>query len=229
MKIKKIVVYALTLTMLLASCSTTKNVHGNNKDGSPIWTTEIPSSNKELYGVGKANFSIESNSESAAKSLAISDLGRKVSTTIKESTAIYSIEADSVVKEAYEHLTLVSTNITLKGVNLVDSWISPDGTAWALVSLKVNKLPEIYEDAANDYFNQLKEKRIDAQSKLNNLLAELAENLDESSASIKDLAQEKVSQIAKDIDIILNSIDVDDVSKSIADYLIESGYQIALE
>lgn len=223
---RTLIVCTLLLSLLFVSCTTIRNVEGTNADGSPVWTTAIPSSNKYLYGVGSAKFSNAQNSYKAAEAQAFADLAGKVSSTIKESTSVYANDASGVLRDAYESIILVSTNITLKGVTTVDKWMAPDGTAWYLVSLEVKKLPKIYKDAANDYLNQLEEKKLSAEKKLSVLLEEMGENLDENGKLLKKLAEEKVDSIKEEANLVISRVDVDALAQILSDKLSSMGYEV---
>ena len=71
----------LVIAIMLASCATETDITEKNADGSPIWTTEVPQSNKYVYGVGSAKLSNQQNSRTAADANARADLSRKL--TIK--------------------------------------------------------------------------------------------------------------------------------------------------
>ena len=78
---QKIKVFSLMLlaVLMLASCATGTDITQKNNDGSPIWTTVIPESNKLLYGVGSAKFSTEKNSRDASYSAAVGGLRSPIS------------------------------------------------------------------------------------------------------------------------------------------------------
>lgn len=223
---KKVMVVCVLVLFLCASCTTVKNVEGTNADGSPVWTTEVPFSKRCLYGVGRAKFSNAQNSEKAAEVQAYADLARKVTATIKESTAVYANDSSSTLAEAFESIVLVSTNVTLKEVMTVDKWMSPEGEAWALVSLETKKLKKIYQDAANDYLNQLEEKKIAAEKKLAALLEKMGTELDEEESLLKELAEEKVSSIEKELDEVKAILNHEKLSQNFADALSSQGFDV---
>ena len=225
---RNLIVVLLLAILVLSSCRTVENVNGFNNDGSPVWTTAIPSSNREIYGVGSAKLTTKMNSELASESLAISDLARKISSTIKENTAIYSNDADQVVRDAYEQIVVLSTNLTIKGIKVEDRWTSEDGNVWTLVSVPTKNLSKIYKDAANDYLNQLEEKRLANQIKLAKLISELSESKDENAMKIKELAEQKVNAFSDGVDHVLASINPEELATKLAEELVKLGYEIKL-
>lgn len=220
------IIASILILALLCCCATGTDVSKKNKDGSPIWTSEIPSSNKYLYGVGKAKLTIDSNSQQAADAAARADLALKVSVNIKDALSIYSNEASDVVVSAYETLILQSVNLTMKKVVVEQRWTASDGTAWSLVSFRVKDLPDLYADAANDYLNQLEERRVSTQEKLAELLAELKDFTDADALALKKLAQEKADPIISEIDEIERSLDISSQIIEIAQYLLANGFEL---
>lgn len=214
----------LLIALFFTSCATGTDITKKNSDGSPVWTTEIPKSSKYLYGVGKAKLLIDSNSQAAADASARSDLALKINVNIKDALASYSNEASNAVVSAYETLLVQSVNLTMKKVVVENRWTSPDGAVWSLVSLKVKDLPSLYEDAANDYLNQLEEKRINTLSKLTLLLEELGDSEENDVVEIKKLAQAKSDSIVNEVEEIKGSIDVEALRRELEEYLIEEGY-----
>lgn len=215
---------ALLIALFVTSCATGTDITKKNGDGSPIWTTEIPKSTKYLYGVGKAKLLVDSNSQTAADAAARSDLALKINVNIKDALASYSNEASAAVQSAYETLLVQSVNLTMKRVVVEERWTATDGTVWSLVSIKVKDLPSLYEDAANDYLNQLEEKKVNTQAKLVSLLEELGESDESDAVELKKLAQSKSDSIVNEIVEVENSIDVEALKKDLDNYLIEKGY-----
>lgn len=223
---RKLILIPLAFIFLICSCATSTDITQKNKDGSPIWTTEIPKSTKYLYGVGKAKLLMDSNSQQAADAAARSDLALKINVNIKDALSMYSNEASSVVVSAYETLIVQSVNLTMKKVFVEQRWVADDGTVWSLVSFRVKDLPELYADAANDYLNQLEEKKISTQKKLVELLTELEQSSGEDVVELKRLAQEKADEIVSEVLEIENSINVIAQVGEIAQYLEENGFEL---
>lgn len=211
---------------LLCSCATGTDITRKNEDGSPIWTTEIPTSNRVLYGVGKAKLMIDSNSQQAADAAARTDLAYKISVNIRNALAMYTNEASEVVVSAFENLTVQSVNLTMKKVVVEQRWTADDGTVWSLVSFRIKDLPALYADAANDYLNQLEEKRISTERKLIDLLAELGDSTDSNVVELKRLAQAKADSIINEVDEVAGSIDVDAQVRTLSEYLSLNGYEL---
>lgn len=216
----------LAVVILFSSCVTGTDINEKNKDGSPVWTTEIPKSSKYIYGVGKAKMLMDSNSQQAADAAARNDLALKINVNIKDALSVFSNESSSVVVSAYETLILQSVNLTMKKVVVEQRWVADDGTVWSLVSFRVKDLPDLYEDAANDYLNQLEEKRISTESKLVTLLEELKDSVDESAAEMRRMAQEKADAIVLEVVEIEGSIDIPAQVLEIAQYLADNGFEL---
>lgn len=218
--------FVIVIIVFLCSCATSTDITQKNADGSPIWTTEIPKSTKYLYGVGKAKMLMDSNSQQVADAAARNDLALKINVNVRDALAMYSNEASSTVVSAYEALILQSVNLTMKKVVVEQRWTADDGTVWSLVSFRVKDLPDLYKDAANDYLNQLEEKRISTEAKLVALLEELKDSSDESTAEMRRLAREKADSIVSEVVEIENSLDINAQVVEIAQYLVNNGFEL---
>lgn len=224
---RKLILISLVIVILVCSCATGTDITEKNADGSPIWTTEIPKSTKYLYGVGRAKLLMESNSQQAADAQARSDLALKIRVNMKDALAMYSDEASNVVVSAFETLIVQSVNLTMNKVVVEQRWTAPDGTVWSLVSFRVKDLPDLYADAANDYLNQLEEKRISTEKKLADLLEELKDSTDENTAEMRRLAQEKAASIVSEVNEIEGRLDnIPAQVGDIVQYLLNNGYEL---
>lgn len=224
---RKLILISLAIVILVCSCATGTDITEKNADGSPIWTTEIPKSTKYLYGVGRAKLLMESNSQQAADAQARSDLALKIRVNMKDALAMYSDEASNVVVSAFETLIVQSVNLTMNKVVVEQRWTAPDGTIWSLVSFRVKDLPDLYADAANDYLNQLEEKRISTEKKLADLLEELKDSTDENTAEMRRLAQEKAASIVSEVNEIEGRLDnIPAQVGDIVQYLLNNGYEL---
>ncbi len=226
MKFRIIVLSLLAALTLIISCASGTDITKKNEDGSPVWTTEIPKSSKLLYGVGKAKLSNTTNSQDAAYANASSDLARKISVRIDEATAVYSQDAESSTKNAYESIKIASVSLTLKGVVTEDRWIEKDGTVWTLVSVKVKNLPQMYEDSSRGFINGQNEEIENIQKKLDALIAQLGDATDAESLSLKSAAEKKASDLENEITSTLSSIRCDDVRDEIKKELVADGYSL---
>lgn len=120
MKRKMALIALLVLVGLLASCGT--NLNKKNVDGSPIWTTIIPSSSRQIYGVGKAKLTLDANSEQAADTVARSNLSKKIESTMKEFNTQYTMDTEGKTAQAYEQLIVETVNLTLRKVTVEQRW-----------------------------------------------------------------------------------------------------------
>lgn len=255
MKRTRFAIILLSLLLILASCSSVKetDITEVNEDGSPIWITEVPQSNKYVYGVGSAKLSNEKNSRDSADAAARADLSRRLQSTIKEATTIYTIDAEGSTLQAYESITMQTVQMTIQGVKVEQRYTAPDGTVWSLVSLEAKKVDGLYKLAANDYMNQLEEKKINIEAKkaaaiadfaaqleeAEKALAEATETLDEAAIAVataaRDAKQAEADQtiaalteyaagLTAEVDSEMSAIDVDGLAKAVADELVRLGY-----
>ena len=224
---QKIKVFSLMLltALMLASCATGTDITQKNNDGSPIWTTVIPESNKLLYGVGSAKFSTEKNSRDASYSAAVADLARKVSVRIQDASSAYSSDADSELLTAYENVRTLTVNVTLKGVKTVDRWKAEDGTVWTLVSLEAKRLPEIYSDAANSWKAQQEEKKLSIMNKLVALKESLGDRNDDKAVEIRSLAEERAGEMIVEIEQLMSAMHFNEITENITADLAKDGYK----
>lgn len=219
----KKLILAIIALVLLASCATETDIDAVNDDGSPIWTTIVPESNKFVYGVGRAKLSTEANSTNSAEANARANLARKLQSTIKEATTNYTIDTEGELRNAYEQITMQVVNFTIQGVKTEQHWTAPDGTVWALVSIEAKSLDDQYALAANDYLMQIEKQKADTESKLADLLATLEEK-EEDTTAIKEEAQKQASSLIAEYDNQLKGINVEALAKAIDTYTTSLGY-----
>ena len=220
------VVFLFVLVLLLVSCATGTNINEKNNDGSPIWTTEIPKSNKLLYGVGKAKLSTDKNSQDASYSLAVSDLAKQFSVRIDEATTYYSNDTNKLATTAYETIKITSVSLSVNGVVTEARWTAEDGTVWTLVSIKVKNLPKIYEEASNSYKKEQEEAIETIKAKLDSLLGQIGDQRDNDSLTLKAAAEKKANELQKEIKETLSSVDCEGVRDEIEKLLIADGYSL---
>lgn len=244
----------LVAVLVFTSCTSTEtDIKEVNKDGSPVWVSEVPQSKKYVYGVGSSKLSNVQNSRDSADLKARTDLARKLQATINEATSVYSIAADDETSNVFETLTIQTVELTLRGVKIEARYTSSDGTVWSLVSLEAKKVKDLYKIAANDYLNKLENKKIEVENQKAAAISDLAYKLDTATAalvavtaSLDDtaiaIAQKKVNEakaeqeilipgitkyadnIIKAIEIEIQKIDVDKLVKAIDAELIKKGY-----
>lgn len=215
---------ALLLVALALSCSTGTDISKTNKDGSPIWTTEIPKSSKLIYGIGKAKFTSKANSQDASYANACSDLAKKISMKIDSATAVYSNEASAMTKESYENIKVLTVSLTMKGVITEDRWADEDGTIWTLVSYKIKNLPELYSDAANDYIIQQEAKKEETRNKLAILLADIGDSKDADTLYRKEYAEKIANEIISEIEMATKDLNISGVESRIESDLKQEGF-----
>ena len=230
-KLKRIhLVWSLVLILLLiVSCATGTDIKKKSSDGSPIWITEIPVSNRLVYGVGRSKLSNLKNSQDASYADANADLAKKLSVRVNEASSTYASDSEGVVLDAYESIKVMTVSFTMKGVVLEDRWVAEDGTVWTLVSLKIKDLPSMYEEAANNYRKEQEEKKSSTLRKLEDLLAEIGETEDEETLTFIKLASAKADSIVEQIDVTLSKINTEGVRDKIGESLVLDGYDLSEE
>lgn len=219
----------MIMAILAVSCATGTDITQKNNDGSPIWTTVIPESNKVLYGVGSAKFSTDKNSRDASYSDAVADLARKISTRIKEATASYVSDSEGAMADAYENIRVMTVNVTIKGIKAVERWKAEDGTVWTLVSFNVKDLPELYNDAANSYKAQQEERRLDIMNRYKKLLEESKEHEGENTLAMLEMAKARADEMIYDIETVNAAIAAEEISETISINLERDGYDLAVQ
>ncbi len=219
---KKLIFILLSL-LIITSCATETDIDAVNDDGSPIWTTIVPESNKYVYGVGRAKLSNEANSTASADADARADLASKLQSTIKEATSNYTNDSEGDLRNAYEQITIQFVEFTMRGVKTEQHWTAPDGTVWSLVSLEAKTLDDQYALAANDYLTQIEAKKVETESKLADLLEALAAQEGDTSAAAEE-ANRQAQIIINSCDNQLNGIDVDGLAAVIDAYTTAQGY-----
>jgi hypothetical protein len=141
------IVAALALVLFLFGCASTSKV---NQDGSPSWTTKPLKDSWGLhYGVGSALQSTEQLSRLRAESAAKDAIARWAETTVDNSLVSFIQEAGEVMRtkqmlEVLESMSVQTVSIALRGVEVVDRYLAPDGTVWVLSSYPIKNLKEAY-------------------------------------------------------------------------------------
>lgn len=222
----KKILYFITLSfaILIMSCATGTDISRTNKDGSPIWVSEIPTSNRLIYGIGKAKYSSNANSQDASYANACSDLAKKVNMKIDSATAVYSNEASDLTKDSYENIKVLTVSLTMKGVVTEDRWTEEDGTVWTLVSYKIKDLPKLYSDAANDYIIQQEAKKEETRNKLAILLADIGDSKDADTLYRKEYAEKIANEIISEIEMATKDLNISRVESRIESDLKQEGF-----
>lgn len=129
---RKIILAFLIVAVLISCATTDTDITKLNRDGSPVWTTEIPKSKKFIYGVGSAKLADITNSQKLADSLARADIARQLETDIKDATTVYSNDDAS----SFETVTMQYTDLTVSDSEIIQRWTSKDGRVWSLAAKK---------------------------------------------------------------------------------------------
>ena len=214
---RNLLISIVLLLFVLSGCETGTDIDAVNTDGSPIWTTEIPESNKYLYGVGRAKLTNPVNSENAAESSARADLARKIQTTIQEAQTSYTADSSGSVAEAYERITMETVNITMRNVRVEQNWTAPDGTVWSLVSFRLSNLDDLYSLAANDYLAQVEARKAETENNLSALLLALSQMDGKDTSAVAEEGTAIAEDIIEQCTEILEAIDSDVLAAALAE------------
>ncbi len=145
MRIKEIISFLLlSLLMLMFGCAT--NSVKKEFTGAPEWVTKSCSGyfaqktgHHELCGVGSASGADPGEALTVAKIKAKADISKKLSARIESVLIDYrstvSNSAGSVDMQHIEEVTREISAMVLPGLEMVDSWTSPNGTLYVLVVL----------------------------------------------------------------------------------------------
>ena len=197
----------LVLALVLSSCATETDINEKNEDGSPIWTTIVPQSNRYVYGVGSAKLQTEQNSRTAADANARADLSRKLQVMMSDAVATYSNDSEGQMLSAFERITVQTVSISIRGIKTEQRWTAPDGTVWSLVSVSVKDLDDIYELEANEYRNKVAKDQVILQERY----LELLENIAQAEAQAAAAAAGEAPVVEGDINLILQGASADDL------------------
>lgn len=220
-------VLLIVSVLMVCSCVTGTDINKKNRDGSPIWTTEIPKSSRLIYGVGSAKLLVPTNSQQAADATARADLALKIRANLDGSMAVYSSEASEAVSSAYQSVIVQSVNLTMNRVEVEQRWTAKDGTVWSLVSFRIKDLPELYADSANDYLNQLEELRILTLAKLEAELKAIGESDSAEVAQKRAQAQQEADSALAGINAVIAGMDIAGHEAGLLKYLTAQGFDLA--
>ncbi len=188
-----------------------------------------PKDREFVYGVGSARMSTTGNSKHASYGFALSNLASKLYPVIDEAVAEF-VSADNA--EAYEKIKTTATSFFTASAQIDEVWIDNDGTVWTLISAPVNDFPNVYKTAAEDYLEELEEKRTVTLEKLDDILSSLDFTESDGGAVSSDLllfrekAEKKADEIIRNIDRIENSFNSDSVVERIRIILKRVGYKV---
>ena len=199
-----------------------------NADGSPIWTTEVPQSNKYVYGVGSAKLSNQQNSRTAADANARADLSRKLQVMLNDAVSVYSNDSEGSVLAAYEQISVQTVSMSIRGIKTEQSWTAPDGTVWTIVSVRTKDLDKTYELEANQYLNKLEKDKLVLQEKYLSLMADIVadEEKNEATDAVSAAVDSYYQRENEKLNEILDSISPEELAKAVAATLISNGYDL---
>lgn len=229
---RSLIILVVIAFALLVSCASGTDIDAVNSDGSPIWTTVVPQSNKYIYGVGSAKLSNDNNSRNAADTNARADLTRKLEFIMQDAVATYSNDAEDSVLGAYEQITVQTVSLSVRGVNVEQRWTAPDGTVWTLVSLPMKDVDDTFELEANEYRNRVERERMELEAKYLALLATINANADAEDAdlqeaeAVRSAAEAYYREHAAGNDAILGAIDPAAMRAVVRSTLMELGYEV---
>ncbi|MDD3823736.1 MAG: LPP20 family lipoprotein [Sphaerochaetaceae bacterium] len=132
----------LVALVLLAGCATT------NADGSPKWTTDVPSHWRTYHAVGYGKLSNVQNSRMRAEAMATDAVARWASVTVQGALTNYFQDSGSSGNQNLEMLESISrqvVDISLRGIQVEEQYTDADGGVWVLVSFPVKNLKDAYK------------------------------------------------------------------------------------
>ncbi len=144
MKRSVLLVLLACALVMVTSCASTPEA---NPDGSPYWTTHVPTSGSKFYGVGYGKLSTKYNSQLKAEAGARDAISRAVSTQMKSMLTNFETEAQNrglsaEALGAFETISVQVVNLSLRGVVIEETWLDPDGAMWALASFPTKNLKD---------------------------------------------------------------------------------------
>lgn len=139
--IRTIILCAALIAVSIGCAST-------NPDGSPKWTTEVPSHWRTYYAVGYGKLSNVQNSRMRAEAMATDAVARWASVTVQGALTNYFQDSGSSGAQSLEMMESISrqvVDISLRGIQVEEQWVAPDGGVWVLVSFPVKNLKDAYK------------------------------------------------------------------------------------
>jgi hypothetical protein len=137
----KVILIVLAL-LVFSSCATT------NKDGSPKWTTNVPTHWRTYYAVGYGKLTNIQNSKMRAEAAAIDDVARWASVTVKGALTNYFQDSESLTNTNLDLMESISkqiVDISLREIRVDKMWVDPNQGVWVLVSFPVKNLKAAYK------------------------------------------------------------------------------------
>jgi hypothetical protein len=144
--VKRALFYTLVLLGILAlfmGCATT------NADGSPKWTTKVPSNWRTYYATGYGKLSNVQNSRMRAEALATDAVARWASVTVQASLTNYFEDTTALENQDLDRMESISrqiVDISLRGIEVEKVWVAPDQGVWVLVSFPIKNLKVAYKE-----------------------------------------------------------------------------------
>lgn len=139
--VRSIIMWVAVIAVLVGCAST-------NPDGSPKWTTTVPSHWRTYYAVGYGKLSNVQNSRMRAEAMATDAVARWASVTVQGALTNYFQDSGSSGAQTLEMMESISrqvVDISLRGIQVEEQWVAPDGGVWILVSFPVKNLKDAYK------------------------------------------------------------------------------------
>jgi hypothetical protein len=144
----------MVASLLLGGCRSPSSLDGSpssaslsNPDGSPSWTTSVPSSATLYFAIGYGRLSNEQNSFMRAEALAKDRIGWWASTKVQRALTNYFQDSGVSDGQTVEMLENISRQIVDESINvavLVERYVAPDGSVWVLYSYSLEDLKDAY-------------------------------------------------------------------------------------
>lgn len=137
---KSTLIVLVVIFALLVGCATT------NRDGSPKWTTNPPTSWRTYYSSGYGKLSTYQTSLMRAEAMATEAIARRADVAIQSAVANYFEEAQEGSLDLLEAVSKIVVDISLRGVEIQKRWIDSEGGVWVLAAFPVKNLKEAYKE-----------------------------------------------------------------------------------
>ncbi len=134
----KVISILFIVICLFTQCASTKVVPNQ-----PVWLLNRPINQSYYIGIGSGNKRINaSNYQQTAKNNALNDLAGEIRVNISNSSLLHTLAVNNAVNETYDSRTVTSTNESLEGYELTDTY-EDQNNYWAYYKLSKQTYEEI--------------------------------------------------------------------------------------
>jgi len=141
---KKLHLYVLVVLIITLSFSCAST----NPDGSPKWTTKVPTHWRTYYAAGYGKLSNVQNSRLKAVAMAQDEIARWVSLSVTTALTNYSEDTGQSDLQMMELISRQVVDVSLRGVEVEEVYVAQDNGVWVLCSFPIKNLKEAYKEQA---------------------------------------------------------------------------------